>query len=55
MLIGRNINLRVVEESDIELYHQWINSREVAGKYNPWRQISKDTLVNLSKNMPKGS
>jgi ribosomal-protein-alanine N-acetyltransferase len=55
MLIGRNINLRVVEQSDIELYHHWINSREVAGKYNPWRQISKDMLVNLYKDMPEGS
>ena len=49
MLEGPNINLRIIEQEDIPLYHEWINTPEIMGIYNAhaFRQISKDWLKNV--------
>ncbi len=46
MLEGPNINLRIIEQEDIPIYHEWINTPEIMGMYNAhaFRQISKDWL-----------
>ncbi len=53
MLEGTNINLRVMEQEDIPLYHEWINTPEIVGKYNAhtFRQISKDLLTKAFSNL----
>lgn len=51
MLEGPNINLRVVEQDDIPLYHQWINSPEISGIYNSLRQVSKQFLESAINNL----
>ncbi|MFX0023612.1 MAG: GNAT family N-acetyltransferase [Candidatus Hermodarchaeota archaeon] len=49
MLEGTNINLRVLEQEDLPLYHEWFNTPEIMGMYNAhaFRQISKDWLKNV--------
>ena len=53
MLEGPNINLRVIEQEDIPLYHEWINTPEIMGMYNAhaFRQISKTWLKNVFNNL----
>ena len=35
LLVGKNVNLRVVEKEDLPLLLEWFNSLEFAGRYNP--------------------
>jgi len=53
MLEGPNINLRIMEQEDIPLYHTWFNTPEIVGIYNanPFRQRSKDLLKNTLSNL----
>ncbi|UCC19793.1 MAG: GNAT family N-acetyltransferase [Promethearchaeota archaeon] len=53
MLEGPKINLRVIEQEDIPLYHEWINSPEIMGMYNAhlFRQVPKDFLKNVMSNL----
>ena len=44
MLEGININLRPIEKEDIPLYHEWINSPNIFGRYNPLIQISRESV-----------
>ncbi|MFX1278019.1 MAG: GNAT family N-acetyltransferase [Promethearchaeota archaeon] len=53
MLEGPNINLRIIEQEDIPLYHEWMNTPEIRGRYNAgtFRQASKDLLRNAFSNL----
>jgi RimJ/RimL family protein N-acetyltransferase len=53
MLEGTNINLRVMEQEDIPLYHEWFNTPEIKGMYNAgtFNQRSKDLLKNALSNL----
>ena len=35
MLEGKNVNLRIAEKEDLSILHEWFNSPEFAGIYNP--------------------
>lgn len=47
MLEGININLRVIDKEDINLYQQWINTSEILGRYNRLRQVSTENLQGI--------
>jgi RimJ/RimL family protein N-acetyltransferase len=53
LLEGQKINLRILEQEDIPLYNEWMNSPEVRGWYNAgtYRQSSKDLLKNALSNL----
>ncbi len=42
MLEGNNVNLRVVEPTDIPLLSDWLNNLEFQGQYTPLIQYSKE-------------
>ena len=44
MLEGRNVNLRVIEETDLTQIAEWENSLDYIGEYNPLRQLSKGEI-----------
>lgn len=49
MLEGINVNLRALEQEDIQLYHKSINTPEIFGMYNPLVQISKEMVQRIIK------
>jgi len=53
MLEGPNINLRIIEQEDIPIYHEWTNTPEIKGIYNAntFTQISKDLLKKALSNL----
>jgi len=52
MLEGININLRISDKEDINLYQEWVNNSKVLGEYNPLRQISKEMVQNVINQPP---
>ena len=57
MLEGSNINLRVMEQEDIPLYHEWFNTPEIKGMYNAGtfnqrpKNLLQKALINLGDNL----
>jgi RimJ/RimL family protein N-acetyltransferase len=41
LLEGKNVNLRIVEKEDLELFTEWVNDLEFTGEYEPVSQVSK--------------
>jgi ribosomal-protein-alanine N-acetyltransferase len=41
LLVGKNVNLRVMEKEDLPLFAEWANKPEVFGEYNPLLQMSR--------------
>ena len=35
MLVGKNVNLRIVEKEDLSLLLEWFNSLDFTGRYDP--------------------
>lgn len=44
MLEGQNVNLRVVEKQDLELFTAWVNDLAFTGEYEPVSQISQTEI-----------
>ena len=46
MLNGKEINLRIIEKSNLPIIKEWLNDENIDGEYEPINQIS---LANLEK------
>lgn len=40
MLIGKNLNLRIIEKPDLPLLKEWINECNIEGEFEPINQLS---------------
>lgn len=40
MLIGKNVNLRIIEKTDLPLLKEWINDCNIDGEFEPINQLS---------------
>jgi RimJ/RimL family protein N-acetyltransferase len=47
LLEGKNVNMRIVEKEDLQLYVKWVNDPSFFGEYNPLEQATK---VEMEKN-----
>jgi RimJ/RimL family protein N-acetyltransferase len=52
MLIGKKINLRIVEKTDLFIIKEWVNDYNIEGNFEP---ISQETLTNLEKQYDSNS
>ena len=46
LLVGKNVNLRIVEKEDLPLLKEWKNNVDFIGEY---QSISQETMKNLEK------
>ncbi len=51
LLVGKTVNLRVVEKEDLPLLADWFNDLEVLGQYNTLRQMSRTEAQNMFDNV----
>ncbi len=51
LLVGKTVNLRVVEKEDLPLLADWFNDLEVLGQYNTLRQMSRAEAQNMFDNV----
>jgi hypothetical protein len=44
LLEGKNVNLRIMEKEDLQLYSEWINNPDFYGEYDYLDQKSKTEI-----------
>jgi RimJ/RimL family protein N-acetyltransferase len=51
MLVGKNVNLRIIEKEDLSVLHEWDNNPDFRGEFEQMRQETKLDLERLFDNL----